>query len=151
MSCITSVSPTEKPERTRKPKAQLVGYDYLLKNWREFVVRPQDMRRYKTSELSSTLFCGGLYFLYLGDELRYIGKSVQLGQRLSKHAYQRHMDFDSFSVLEIDVPDAAHFLEHVEHAYIHALTPPENMSYLARGFKNEEKMRQMIREAWAIA
>lgn len=46
----------------------------------------------------------GLYFLYLGDDLVYIGKSNNIRGRLIQHIDAGDKDFDSWSYFEMDVP-----------------------------------------------
>mgnify|MGYP001571625471 CR=1 FL=1 len=62
----------------------------------------------------------GVYFLWKGSDLIYVGKSVNLVCRLLNHSRQR--DFDSYSVVECQEGELAD----LETAYILLLKPPQN-------------------------
>ncbi len=78
----------------------------------------------------------GVYFLFDGDELMYIGKATSINRRL-----YRHFDGNSFpwrNVSWIEMPQEC--AEEVEHYYIHALNPPMNVRKLVRG----EFMKKLV-------
>ena len=61
-----------------------------------------------------------VYFLCLGDEVRYVGQTVCLQARLEDHRYVKEFD----RVFFVDVPEAS--LNAVERRHIQALQPPDN-------------------------
>jgi hypothetical protein len=61
-----------------------------------------------------------VYFLCLGDQVRYVGQTLCLQARLENHRYIK--DFDR--VYFVDVPKAS--LGDVERQYIQELRPPDN-------------------------
>jgi len=64
----------------------------------------------------------GVYFLFLGNQLQYIGQSKDVPNRLAQHQRTPICEFDSHFVLATD-PDQ---LRLVEWRYIDALSPPYN-------------------------
>ena len=77
----------------------------------------------------------GIYFLFLGDSLRYIGKSVHISNRIYQHRFPTQLRvwtddpvkwFDHW--VAIWVPEE--HLERVERDYIWRIRPPRNVSVL---------------------
>jgi len=78
----------------------------------------------------SKYLLGGVYFLIkedekLGDEVVYIGKSGNIGLRISKHISKKDRDFTCFSIHEVADPDARTALEY---KYIQAYKPKYNIA-----------------------
>jgi len=48
----------------------------------------------------------GVYYLYLGDELQYIGRSVNVYSRLNAHMQNSPFEFDSFQLQEFSHSDS---------------------------------------------
>lgn len=71
-------------------------------------------------ELSPDCYGSGIYFLCRGQELRYIGQSVNVAARIEAQARQRSFD----RVFFLSAP--ASELDAIESRLIHALCPPEN-------------------------
>lgn len=44
----------------------------------------------------------GIYFLFDGDEVVYIGKSTNIHNRLNSHEHDRQKKWDSFTFLEVE-------------------------------------------------
>ena len=78
----------------------------------------------------------GIYFLFCGDELQYIGKASNLSQRLWRHFVDRP-NWDHVTWIEAPVECC----EEVEHYYIHEFNPPQNVRRLARG----DLMRKLVK------
>jgi len=71
---------------------------------------------------------GGIYFLFLDDELQYVGKATLIARRLWRHFLERpYWDHASW----IEAP--AECAEEVEHYYIRAFDPPQNLRRLSCG------------------
>jgi len=73
----------------------------------------------------------GVYFLFLEDQLQYVGRARYISNRLDHHRYPNRPSrvpaewFDSWSA--IWAPDE--MAKHVECYYIHKLKPPRNIDY----------------------
>lgn len=71
----------------------------------------------------------GIYFLFRGDELRYVGQSKYIKQRLNRHGYPPPKTFDHVEWFTdyacIWVPQM--FLDSVESYYLHKYDPPINV------------------------
>lgn len=81
----------------------------------------------------------GVYFLFRGLTLTYIGKSVNAVPRLLNHVRER--DFDSYSIIECSEGQLAD----LETAYILLFKPIENRGIVAEG--HTEGMRFWSRTA----
>lgn len=74
----------------------------------------------------------GVYFLFSGDELQYVGKACSITDRLLQHRYPDRPSlrqaewFDSVSTIEVE-EDL--FITAVECYYIHTFRPPRNIKY----------------------
>jgi hypothetical protein len=66
---------------------------------------------------------GGVYFLWCGDELLYIGQTMRFGQRIGDHEYQARIPFEWSTF--IVCPDQGARVE-LEEAYIRLYRPPYN-------------------------
>jgi hypothetical protein len=64
----------------------------------------------------------GIYFLFLGRELQYVGQSKSLMSRIGQHMYEERIAFDSVSWLSCDVGE----LNRLESAHIRILRPAMN-------------------------
>lgn len=64
----------------------------------------------------------GLYFLWFGPRLMYIGRSVNIGYRVQKHDLVDEKGFTHVTWLPVDRQDHVE----VERAYIHRYWPPYN-------------------------
>lgn len=71
----------------------------------------------------------GIYFLFLDDELVYVGQACRIMERLNRHAYptlsRHHADWFSHYAA-VWVPRL--FLDSVEAFYIHYFNPPRNIA-----------------------
>lgn len=77
--------------------------------------------------LPSTPGCG-LYFLWAGNEIQYIGRSVDIKRRVSTHRFMKRVQFDRHTVLELPPQNLAI----AEFAYVSKFKPPMNL--VAPGF-----------------
>lgn len=104
---------------------------WLTKNLWRFKVDLSDLLDAKMPLRSAEDVQGGcgVYFLFLGDKLQYVGQSKDIRYRLGQHLYSMRPILplaDWFdSVAAIWVP--REFLDAVESAYIHRLNPPKNV------------------------
>lgn len=64
----------------------------------------------------------GVYFLFAGDELRYIGKSISVISRIGQHAGEFYFDRAWY----MPVRGNKHTLSNVERKLIRIFQPPEN-------------------------
>lgn len=67
-----------------------------------------------------SLLCG-VYFLFAGDDLIYVGKSTNVESRVHSHT-RSGVQFDSYALIECDESELAD----VETAYILRFKPPRN-------------------------
>lgn len=65
----------------------------------------------------------GVYFLWLGEDLQYVGKSVNIDDRLFQHWQSKAFDHFCF----VSVPRL--YLAELETKYIRALKPPLNQRH----------------------
>jgi len=72
----------------------------------------------------------GIYFLFMGNDLMYVGKSINAQSRIQQHKDNGRV-FDGWSF--VAVPEI--FLEDVERNYITKFTPPENVRILQPAYK----------------
>lgn len=77
-------------------------------------------------------FCG-VYFLWNGEELAYIGSSLNIKKRVASHAKQQRIAFDYASCLTINFP----WHLSVEAAYIDAYMPTWNKRHAPTGIARE--------------
>ncbi len=75
----------------------------------------------KVFDVSSNLLPTGVYFLYLGGKLQYIGQSIEPASRLSQHRHSGKV-FDRAYI----IPVPAFELDRVEGALIRHFRPPLN-------------------------
>jgi hypothetical protein len=71
----------------------------------------------------------GIYFLFQGDALQYIGQSSAVYERVSTHRRQRKIPFDNWRFVNTTLAE----LDTVEATYIHAFRPPYNRGPYNRG------------------
>jgi hypothetical protein len=74
---------------------------------------------------------GGVYFLWKGDELLYIGKSKQICYRLQLHDAARKIPYEYHTCIAVNrgrmIPDRFDLvLDPIEQAYIRHYRPPFN-------------------------
>ena len=93
--------------------------DNLLKKYRDIAPRKN---QHKTSINQS-----GIYLLYKSDLLQYVGKTINLQQRMSQHSNQSHVDGleGTYSVKFIEIPNNID-LDIAERVFITYLKPPLN-------------------------
>ncbi len=94
------------------------------------------------AELRKLPECGewtaGIYFLWFGEELVYIGKSKCIAQRIIEHENVGRIVFDSHTCLILDIgrthrPDLSEILQDHERAYIARYPTPHNSRYYTPG------------------
>lgn len=117
---------------------------YLNGGWRDYLAGP-DMERTKKYMPHPTA-TSGVYFLFRGDDLLYVGLSVQVTTRTQEHAKRSwNVPFDNYGA--ISVPER--LLRNVETAYIYSLYPPENTNYAPATAPNHDEMVTEIRRIWS--
>lgn len=82
----------------------------------------------------------GVYFLFNGDRLQYVGKATSISHRLWRHFVEKNIAWDCVSWIEV-ISDAA---EEVEHFYIYELKPPCNRRHLSRGHLMRELVQRSL-------
>ena len=70
----------------------------------------------------------GVYFLLNGSEIVYIGKSINLIERIGNHYVTLDMSFNSYSYIE----ERPNNLETLEKAYINKLSPRMNKNHISK-------------------
>lgn len=78
------------------------------------------------------LICG-VYFLWRGDLLVYVGQSENVNSRIQHHYKDRKKNFTSYSVLEIDKKK----LKPTERILINKYLPQYNKDPLTKKIRNE--------------
>lgn len=81
----------------------------------------------------------GIYFLFAGFELLYVGQSVSIASRLRSHAIRFNM------YATICLP--RHWLDKVEHHYIVAHQPPLNTRGVSEDIQRARRIARGL--AWA--
>lgn len=71
-----------------------------------------------------TRMASGVYFLLRGENVIYVGQSVDVLHRIARHRREGRM-FDAFAYIECVAAD----LDRLESSYIKALVPEENWSF----------------------
>lgn len=76
-------------------------------------------------------FDGGIYFLWLGDKLQYVGKSQHIANRLVGHDRKGRFQFDRHTCIALDggrfvSRDLGAKMQRLERAYIARYEPPFN-------------------------
>lgn len=66
--------------------------------------------------------CTGIYFLWLGEKLQYVGKSVDVWGRTRRHENEFRIDFDTWTSFSVEEAS----LKEYERAYIATYKPPYN-------------------------
>ncbi len=74
----------------------------------------------------------GIYFLFLGRRLQYIGQSSKVFSRIAKHRNSDLIAFDNWRFLPVELCD----LDAIEAAYIRAHRPPHNVG-VRRGLRED--------------
>jgi hypothetical protein len=121
----------------------------LLTTWAQHILGP-DVER-----VDAWLFAGhpadqgsGIYGLFDGDRLIYIGKAALLATRIQQHQtamkYARGQDYTAYAC--IAVPED--ICGHVEVAHIHALQPPNNRQYKPGRWVSHDPMVGLVKQAW---
>lgn len=117
---------------------------YLLKEWRSFIVGPDMPRHDRTDDRS--LVMSGVYFLFDGDALVYVGQSCYIASRISQHRHAWR-PFTTWGA----VPVPGDLLTHVETAYIRTLRPPQNTMIPPPRDPTHERMVEAIDAAWRVS
>jgi len=88
----------------------------------------------------------GVYFLFSGEELMYIGQSKNVHARVASHIGRADFSFDRYSY--IHTPPSA--LDEWESFYIHALQPPKNKGDYNHGrrFKKAPRTPEQLVQKW---
>lgn len=118
---------------------------WLEENWPLLVIAPESLDRWSPGD-SDAPHVGGVYFLWNGTALEYVGCSGDVLYRVAQHVWSRRIKFDSFSVIEID-PEPHSFdlcAKVIEKSYIEALRPFRNI--LRTG--GNMQMAEAIRKLW---
>lgn len=107
---------------------------------------------FKQSNLPAPKWVTGIYFLFDGDEIVYVGQSVDIMTRVGAHL--RDKVFDSFNYIECDLCD----LNNLEATYILELKPkynqalPQNDFWLSSNILkrqlgiSKKELKKMIKE-----
>lgn len=95
--------------------------EWLAEYARLFIFAPSDLP--DTPESVGEEERSGVYFLFLNDQIVYIGKSKQFETRLQQHRKDGRR-FDSYRIIE-GIP--LEQLEHIEMFYINKYQPPGNL------------------------
>jgi hypothetical protein len=82
----------------------------------------------------------GVYFLFNGTILNYIGQSSNVFTRVEIHRKAKSIAFDSWRFIPVPISD----LDYVEAAYIRAHSPPHN-----RGIRKRPVIEMVVTEASA--
>lgn len=120
--------------------------EWMNQRWNQYVRGPSVLCDPVAGEA-----CAGLYFLWLGDRLRYVGLSVDMERRVQQHSQTGRIEFDRWRTLCVPEPQVVRFfLQSIECAYIRALAPPDNRHKGSAAWPGTKRMAGAIREAWTI-
>jgi hypothetical protein len=125
---------------------ELTGYtraaEQLAECWARFVKAPSDLDAIDYRPFSGE--GAGVYVLFRGDALLYVGKAVHLNYRLRTHFAERRIPFDNYCLIECG-PEFAPF---IECAYIFALQPVYNRKFKRIEFGGLDAMIADIKRIW---
>lgn len=85
----------------------------------------------------------GIYGLFNGGRLVYIGKATNMGARLRRHYMGEHI-YDSYACLQL--PE--HAYSDIEAAHIRALNPPYNRKHEPSAWTGNAAMVALVKAAW---
>lgn len=128
-------------DKQAKKDAALAARDTLLLEIKELEKKLQEMRAFHAASQSASLLTGrfllhpseiikssrpyerrpGVYFLIRGEEIVYVGQSVNVHARIWQHEYSKR-GIDSFAYVECEKD----VLDQLESIYIHTLRPAMN-------------------------
>lgn len=116
---------------------------YLKREWPGYVVGPE-MSRYGIREVApGAAGEDGVYFLFNGDTLAYVGKSVSIASRIAQHRISgRPFTHYGWVCIPGDLTGP------MEVAYIHALTPHGNALVEPPVFLQHEEIVEAIQRRW---
>lgn len=117
---------------------------HLSTAWRRLVVG-RDMPRYDRLE-DRSLFYTGVYFLFDGDALQYVGQSGYIAGRIRQHRHTWR-PFTSWGAVEVPHD----LLSHLETAYIRALRPPQNTLIPPARDPLHDRIVDAIHAAWRVS
>lgn len=100
-------------------------WDWYKHRYDKLFLSISDLRALKAKWEGSGPLEEGIYFLWMSDDLLYVGQSVNIDYRLSQHS--RTKEFDHFSY--VSCPKL--LLDKLELEYITALNPPLNVKWRA--------------------
>jgi hypothetical protein len=106
-------------EQQRRDFQELAG------SVRDGILSPNEI----LSRSTASIFNTGIYFLILGDEIVYVGKSSNVGARIAEHS-SRGRDFDRFHVI-LCLPGEA---DELERRYIEAIRPKQNRQFVRANY-----------------
>lgn len=116
---------------------------YLLKQWRAFIVGP-DMPRYDRYDSPSRT--DGVYFLFEGEDLLYVGQSTFVMKRIEQHR-NSWRPFSHWGCLHVP----GNLLKIVETAYIRVLRTPQNRYVPPQCEPPSDLLEEAILDAWRVS
>lgn len=126
-----------------EPIVRPVDFDtFSAEDCRHWILSPE-CERVPCHEQHEGCYVSGIYALFNGARLAYIGMSACVGLRLRSH-YMSEKQYSHTAFMQI--PDYA--CKAIEAAHIHALIPPLNERYYLSGWRGHLPMVKMIRTAW---
>jgi len=115
---------------------------FSAEDCRHWILSPE-CPRVRNHEQHEGCYVPGIYALFSGERLAYIGMSACVGLRLRSH-YMSEKQYSHTAFMPI--PDYA--CKAIEAAHIHALIPPLNDRYYLSGWHGHSPMVKMIRAEW---
>lgn len=79
----------------------------------------------------------GIYFLWRGDRIVYVGQSVCIQERICQHIQRGTKDFDGISHIVVALGD----LDRIEQSFIRRILPEYNRCPFTRRCRNEQRLR----------
>jgi hypothetical protein len=126
-----------------EPIVRPVDFDtFSAEDCRHWILSPE-CQRVPNHEQHAGCAVPGIYALFNGPRLVYIGMSANVGLRLRGH-YMSEKLYSHTAFMPI--PDYA--FKAMEAAHIHALSPPLNARYEPSSWHGHFSMVKMIRTAW---
>ncbi len=122
-------------------------FEWMHKNHERFFFPFSDIRAAKApADLNSVLnLDSGIYFLFCGDNLEYVGQAKSFYPRLSQHLYPNRPSLNKTPWIThwsyIWVPHL--LLNDIEYFYLDILKPPRNTKFM--GYEGElKRYRQVV-------
>jgi hypothetical protein len=133
--------------------AGMAPYLWIAKNWRMYLHHPDSLEKFPVDECNTGHHASGIYFLWdVNGSLLYVGRSGSIGVRIFQHRCESMAPAFAFSYFPVEGYKRRQlYLDKIESAYIHALTPAFNTQYRNQSWELLDTVAAAVRAEWAEA